>query len=63
MNSERGELVKGSDPLLVYSAHSTAGDLWRAPITLVLKSHLVAGVVKIETNTLYRLPTGVISQF
>ena len=44
VNSERGELVGGSDPPLVYSAHSTAGDLWRAPIRLVLKTHLTAGV-------------------
>ena len=35
VNSERSELVTGSDPPLVYSAHYTAGDLWRAPITLV----------------------------
>ena len=26
VNSERGELVRGSDPPLVYNAHSTAGD-------------------------------------
>ena len=35
VNSERGEFVRGSDPPLVYSAHSTAGDLCRAPIRLV----------------------------
>ena len=44
VNSELGELVRRSDPSLVYSAHSTAGDLWRAPITLLLKTHLGAGV-------------------
>ena len=44
VNSERGELVRGSDPPLVCSAHSTAGDLWRAPIRLLLKTHLAAGV-------------------
>ena len=44
VNSERGELVRGSDPPLVYSAHSTASDLWRAPFRLLLKSHLAAGV-------------------
>ena len=27
VNSERGELVRGSNPPLVHSAHSTAGDL------------------------------------
>ena len=44
VNYERGELVRGSDPSLVYSAHSTAGDLWRPPIRLLLKTHLAAGV-------------------
>ena len=44
VNSERGELVRGTDPPLVYGAHSTAGDLWRAPIRLLLKTHLAAGV-------------------
>ena len=44
VNSEGGEFVKGSEPSLVYSAHSTAGDLWRAPIRLLLKTHLTAGV-------------------
>ena len=58
INSERGELVRGSDPPLVHSTHSTAGDLWRAPIRLLLKTHLVAGVKKTETKTLHRLPTG-----
>ena len=59
VNSERGELGRGSDPPLVYSsAHSTAGDLWRAPIRLLLKKQLAAGVSKTETNTLVRLPSG-----
>ena len=44
VKSERGELVRVSDPLLVYSAHATAGDLWRVPIRLLLKTHLAAGV-------------------
>ena len=44
VNSERGEVVRGSDPALVYNAHSTAGDLWRAPIRPLLKTHLAAGV-------------------
>ena len=43
VNSECGELVRGSDPPLVYGAHSTAGDLWRAPIRLLLKTHLAPG--------------------
>ena len=55
---ERGKFGTSSDPPLVYSAHSTAGDLWRAPIRHLLQTHLAAGVKKIETKTLYRLPTG-----
>ena len=61
MNSERRELVRGSDPSSVYSAHFKAGDLWRAPIRLLLKTHLAAGVQKTETKTLsspYRRKTG-----
>ena len=44
VNSECGELVRGSDPPLVYSVHSTAGDLWRAPVRFLLKTHWAAGV-------------------
>ena len=44
VNSERGEIVRDADYPLVYSLHSTAGDLWRAPIRLLLKTHLAAGV-------------------
>ena len=45
VNSERGELVRGSDPLVVYSsALSTASDVWRAAIRLLLKTQLAAGV-------------------
>ena len=61
--SERGELVRGSDSPLVYSAHSTADDVWRAPIRLVLKTHLAAGVQKTSTKTLDRLPTSKQLQF
>ena len=46
VNSERGEFVRGSDPPLVYSAHSTAGDWWRAPIRLLLKTHLATGKLR-----------------
>ena len=44
VKSKCAELVRGSESLLVYSAHSTASDLWRAPIRLLLKTHLAAGV-------------------
>ena len=40
------ELIRGSDPPLVYSAHSMVGDVWRVPIRLLLKTHLAAGVYK-----------------
>ena len=50
VKSKRGNLVRGSDPLLGYNAHSTAGDLWRAPIRLLLGTHLAAGVQKTETK-------------
>ena len=58
MNSKRGELVRGPDPPLVHRADSTAGDLWRAPIRLLLKTRLAAGVYITETK-LYRPPPGV----
>ena len=43
VKSGRGELVRGSDPPLVYGARFTAF-LWRAPIRLLLKTRLTAGV-------------------
>ena len=43
VKSERGELVKSSGPPLVSSAHSTVGDVRRAPIRLLLKIRLAAG--------------------
>ena len=46
VNYERGKLVRGSDPPLVYNAHSTAGDLWRAPIRLLLKTNFGGGGVE-----------------
>ena len=58
MRSERGEVVRHSDPRLVYGAHTTAGDVWRAATMLLLNVHLMAGVWKTETKTLDRLPTG-----
>ena len=48
----RGELVRGSDPPLVYSACTAAGDVWRAPTRLLL-IRLAAGVWKTEAQTLY----------
>ena len=37
VSSESVELARGSDPPLVYSGHSTAGDLWQAPTRLLVK--------------------------
>ena len=42
MKSERGELVRGSDPPVVYNVHTTAGDVWRAPTRLPSK-YMAAG--------------------
>ena len=58
VKSEHGELVRGSDPPLIYSFHSTVGDVWRAATTLLLHVLLAAGLWKTETNTLDRRPTG-----
>ena len=44
VKSERGALVWGYDPPLVRSAHSTAGDVWRVLIRLLLKASLAAGM-------------------
>ena len=63
VKSERDELVRGSDPPLKYSARTTAGDVWRAPIRLLLDLYLAAGVWKTETRTLDRLATGIKDNF
>ena len=44
VKSGRGELDRGSDPSLVYSAHSTVGDVYRASIGLLLNTYLAADV-------------------
>ena len=54
----RGEFVRGADPPLIYGAHTTAGHVWRAPTSLLLKLRLVTGVWKTGTKILGRLPTG-----
>ena len=58
VGSEHGELVRGSDLPLVYSTHTTAGDMWRAPTMRLLQIHLAAGVWKSGTKCLDRLPMG-----
>ena len=40
VNSERGELVRGSDPPLVYSAHSTAGDFVAGAKQVLLRTYI-----------------------
>ena len=52
VKSKRGELVTGSDPPLVYSAHSTVGDVWRAPIRLLLKYIWLLVCSKLRQKTL-----------
>ena len=44
VKSKRVELVRGSDPPMVYNTHSTVGHVWRAPTRLLLKTRLAAGV-------------------
>ena len=51
VKSQRGEIFRGSDSPLAYSAGTTAGDLWRAPNRLLLKTHLGAGVQKTKEKT------------
>ena len=44
MKSERGALVKGSDPPSGHSVHKTTGDTWRAPARRLIHTHLGAAV-------------------
>ena len=46
MKSERGALVRGSDPPSGYSVHKTTGDRWRAPARRLMQTHLGAAVQK-----------------
>ena len=42
MKSERGALVRGSDPPSGDSVRETAGDTWRAPAGRLMQTHLGA---------------------
>ena len=44
MKSERGSLVRGSDPSSGHSVHKTTSDMWRAPARRLIHTHLVAAV-------------------
>ena len=44
MKSERGALVKGSDPPSGHSVHKTTGDRWRAHARRLIQRHLGAAV-------------------
>ena len=44
MESERGALVRGSDPPSSHSVHNTNGDRWRAPARRLIQTHLGAAV-------------------
>ena len=44
MKSERGALVRGSDPPSGHGVHKTAGDRWRAPARHLIQSPLGAAV-------------------
>ena len=56
VKSERG--VRGSDPPLVHSPHTTAGDVWPTRTRLLLDIHFAVGVWKTQTRTLDCLPAG-----
>ena len=46
INSERGALVRGSDPPSGHSVHNTAGNTWRAPARRLLQKIYVHGCVE-----------------
>ena len=46
MKSERGALVRGSDPPSGHSVLKTTGDRWRAPARRLMQTHLGAAVWK-----------------
>ena len=46
MKSERGALVRGSDPPSGHSVHKTTDDRWRVPARRLIQTHLGAAVYK-----------------
>ena len=52
MKSERGALVRGSDPPFGHSVHDTAGDRWRATARRLIQTLLGADVEKQATKIL-----------
>ena len=44
VKSERGALVRGSDPPAGHSVHEATGDRWRAPARRLIQTHLGAAV-------------------
>ena len=44
MKSDRGALVRGSDPPSGHSVHKTTGDTWRAPARRLIQTYLGAAV-------------------
>ena len=50
MKSERGALVRGSDPPSGHSIYNTAGDTWRAPARRLIQKRLAAGGYLVETR-------------
>ena len=48
MNSERGALVRGSDPPWGHRVHTMAGDMWRALARGMINKQLAAGVHKTD---------------
>ena len=52
MKSERGALVRGSDPPSGHSVHKTTGDRWWVPARCLIQTHLGAAVYQQATKVL-----------
>ena len=44
VKSERGALVRGSEPPSGHGVHKTTGDRWRVPARRLIQTHLGAAV-------------------
>ena len=51
MKSERGALVRDSDPPSGHCVHKTTGDRWRAPARRLIQTHSGAAVQKTGDKT------------
>ena len=63
VKSERGALVRGSDPPSGHSVQKTTGDGWRAPTRRLMQTHLGAAVYKTGDENYRSLSDGKKSAF